>query len=71
MVEPRRSPIIGGVPQVIFGGGDGWLYSFKADEGKDGKPELLWKFDINPKDTDAGARRPRHAERHHQHAGRL
>ena len=43
--------MIGGVPQVIFGGGDGWLYSFKADKGKDGKPELLWKFDINPKDS--------------------
>jgi outer membrane protein assembly factor BamB len=43
--------VIGGVPQVIFGGGDGWLYSFKADKGKNGKPELLWKFDVNPKDS--------------------
>lgn len=42
---------LGGVDQVIFGGGDGWLYSFKADKGKDGKPELLWKFDLNPKDA--------------------
>jgi outer membrane protein assembly factor BamB len=42
---------IGGVPQVIFGGGDGWMYAFKADKGQDGKPELLWKFDANPKDT--------------------
>ncbi len=42
---------LGGVPQVIFGGGDGWLYSFRADEGKNGKPELLWKFDANPKDS--------------------
>ncbi|PQO32496.1 serine/threonine protein kinase [Bremerella cremea] len=40
---------LGGVPQVIFAGGDGWIYSFKADKGKDGKPELLWKFDGNPK----------------------
>jgi outer membrane protein assembly factor BamB len=39
--------ILGGVPQVIFGGGDGWVYSFKADKTK----ELLWKFDINPKDS--------------------
>ena len=48
------SPAVGaidGVPQVIFGGGDGWMYSFRADKGKDGKPELLWKFDANPKDT--------------------
>ena len=42
---------IGGVDQVLFGGGDAWLYSFKADKGKDGKPELLWKFDANPKDA--------------------
>ena len=42
---------LGGVPQVIFGGGDGWVYSCKCDEGKDGKPELLWKFDANPKES--------------------
>ncbi len=41
--------VIQGVPQVIFGAGDGWIYSFKADKGKDGKPELLWKFDANLK----------------------
>ncbi|WP_168566765.1 PQQ-binding-like beta-propeller repeat protein [Crateriforma spongiae] len=38
-----------GVPQVLFCGGDGWLYSFRADRGSDGNPELLWKFDCNPK----------------------
>jgi outer membrane protein assembly factor BamB len=43
--------IIKDVPQVIFGGGDGWVYSFKANTGKDGKPELLWKFDINEKEA--------------------
>ncbi len=42
---------LGGVDQVLFAGGDGWLYSFKADKGKDGKPELLWKFDCNPKES--------------------
>ena|GEM_PF-196633 len=42
---------LGGVAQVFFAGGDGWLYSFKADRGKDGKPELLWKFDCNPKES--------------------
>jgi len=42
--------VLGGVPQVIFGGGDGWLYSFKGTaENKNGKPELLWKYDCNPK----------------------
>ncbi|MDC0295378.1 PQQ-binding-like beta-propeller repeat protein [bacterium] len=46
------SPSVGifnDVPQALFAGGDGILYSFRADEGKDGKPELLWKFDCNPK----------------------
>lgn len=40
----------GGVAQVIMGGGDGYVYSFLA-EGRDGKAELLWKFDCNPKDS--------------------
>lgn len=35
-----------GQPQVIFPGGDGWLYAFEPDSG-----ELLWKFDANPKDA--------------------
>ncbi len=43
--------VIDGVPQVIFAGGDAWLYSFKADAGQNGKPELLWKFDANPKES--------------------
>ncbi|WP_231742747.1 outer membrane protein assembly factor BamB family protein [Stieleria varia] len=44
--------VLGGVPQAIFAGGDGWIYSFKADSGNAGKGELLWKFDGNPKDTE-------------------
>ena len=49
----RRRPmrVIGGVPQVIFGGGDGWLYSFRGEATTDGKAELLWKFDCNPKES--------------------
>jgi outer membrane protein assembly factor BamB len=43
--------MLGGVPQAIFAGGDGWVYSFRADAGKDGRPELLWKFDANPKES--------------------
>lgn len=39
---------LGGVAQVLFGGGDGWLYSFDA-AGENGKSKLLWKFDCNPK----------------------
>jgi outer membrane protein assembly factor BamB len=56
---------LGGVPQVVFPGGDGWLYSFRATplppslpaplpKGEGSKypiPELLWKFDCNPKDS--------------------
>jgi outer membrane protein assembly factor BamB len=37
---------VGGKKQVIFPGGDGWLYAFEAKSG-----DLLWKFDCNPKDT--------------------
>jgi outer membrane protein assembly factor BamB len=35
---------IDGVTQVVFPGGDGWLYAFEAKKG-----DLLWKFDCNPK----------------------
>jgi len=38
--------VVKGRPQVIFPGGDGWLYSFEPKTGK-----LLWKFDANPKDA--------------------
>jgi outer membrane protein assembly factor BamB len=41
--------VFGGVPQVMFAGGDAWLYSFHGENYADGKPELLWKFDCNPK----------------------
>lgn len=37
---------IDGVRQVVFPGGDGWLYSFVPETGK-----LIWKFDCNPKDA--------------------
>ncbi len=36
----------GGRQQVIFPGGDGWLYSLEPKTG-----ELIWKFDCNPKDS--------------------
>ncbi len=41
--------VLGGVPQAIFAGGDGWIYSFLAAPGTNGKPTLLWKFDCNSK----------------------
>lgn len=38
--------VVNGKAQVIFPGGDGYLYSFDPPTGK-----LLWKFDCNPKKT--------------------
>lgn len=45
--------VLGGVPQVIFAGGDGWVYSFRADDWdrKTRRPIPLWRFDCNPKDA--------------------
>ena len=46
------SPVVarlGGVMQVLFPGGDGWLYAFDPKGTADGKGKLLWKFDCNPK----------------------
>jgi outer membrane protein assembly factor BamB len=37
--------VVNGEPQIIFPGGNGWLYAF-TPEGK-----LIWKFDCNPKDA--------------------
>lgn len=37
---------MGGKQQVVFAGGDGWIYSFEPKTGK-----LIWKFDANPKDS--------------------
>ena len=51
MHEQWSSPAcgkLGGVDQVLFAGGDGWLYSFDV-KGENGKSKLLWKFDCNPK----------------------
>lgn len=42
---------IAGVPQIIFGGGDGWLYSFVPEGDGQGNSKLLWKFDCNPKEA--------------------
>ena len=42
--------MLGGHEQVLFGAGDGWLYSFDP-RGDGNKSKLLWKFDCNPKDS--------------------
>ena len=41
--------VFNGQPQVLFAGGDGWLYSFVPKGDGKGNPKLLWKFDANPK----------------------
>jgi outer membrane protein assembly factor BamB len=38
--------VVNGVEQVVFPGGDGWLYAFNAKTG-----ERIWAFDMNPKDA--------------------
>jgi outer membrane protein assembly factor BamB len=38
--------VVDGQPQVVFPGGDGWIYSFDPASG-----QQLWKFDCNPKDA--------------------
>ena len=54
---------VNGQWQVIFPGGDGWLYSFEAKTGK-----LIWKFDCNPKKSDFQAGRTRATRILHRHA---
>ena len=39
-------------PQVIFPGGDGWVYAFDPKGDGKGGSRLLWKFDANPKETE-------------------
>jgi outer membrane protein assembly factor BamB len=46
------SPVVCNVDgrrQVIFPGGDGWLYSFDVAGAPNGRGRLLWRFDCNPK----------------------
>jgi outer membrane protein assembly factor BamB len=43
--------VLGGQPQVLFPGGDGWLYSFDPEGDGQGNAKLLWKFDCNPKES--------------------
>jgi outer membrane protein assembly factor BamB len=49
---------IAGVPQVIFGGGDGWCYGFGLDTKKNENDfDILneyWRYDCNPKEYRVG-----------------
>ncbi len=60
------SPAIGmvnGKPQVYFPGGDGWLYAFDPEKMGGDEDALIWKFDLNPKDSkwELGGRGTRNA----------
>ena len=41
--------VVGDQAQVLFGGGDGWMYSFDPAGDGAGHSKPLWKFDCNPK----------------------
>ena len=43
--------VLGGQAQILFAGGDGWLYSFDPAGDGQGNSKLLWKCDCNPKDA--------------------
>lgn len=45
--------VFGGQAQVLFPGGDGWLYSFEPAGNGAGESKVLWKFDCNPKQSSA------------------
>ena len=40
--------VLGGVPQVIFGGGDGWVYSFRADKGQGRQTRIAVEIRCQP-----------------------
>jgi outer membrane protein assembly factor BamB len=48
--------VLGGWPQVLFPGGDGWLYGFEPEGDGAGGAKLLWKFDANPKTSKYSVR---------------
>ena len=47
--NPAYAVTKAGVKQVIFPGGDGWIYAFAPDAKTGDAP--IWKFDCNPKDA--------------------
>ena len=51
MVLGRRGRNRGGSGKRFLPGGDGWVYSFRAERTASGKPEPLWRFDCNPKES--------------------
>jgi hypothetical protein len=50
---------IDGVWQAIFAGYDGWLYAFDLESIQRSETLLLWKFDLNPKESQYRLNGPR------------
>ena len=57
--------VVNGKPQIIFPGGDGWLYAF---EPRDRQADL--EVRLQPEGRQLRAGRQGHAQRLHRHAGR-
>ena len=38
---------LSGRSQLLYGGGDGWLYSFATTANRDGQSQQFWRFDCN------------------------
>ena len=43
--------VFNGQEQVMFAGGDSWLYCFDPKGDGKGNSKLIWKFDTNPKES--------------------
>ena len=64
--------VLGGVPQVIFGGGDGWLYSFQRRRHSQGRQAgTAVEVRLQSQGIEIRARRPGRSQPHHRHAGDL
>ena len=60
--------VLGGVPQAIFPGGDGWVYSFLAAAGAERQAQTAVEVRLQPQEVGLGGRRPRRPQRDHRHA---
>ncbi len=56
--------VLGGVPQVIFGGGDGWLYSFLGEATPGRQAQAAVEVRLQPQGIEVRAGRPRHDRNH-------
>ena len=63
--------VLGGQPQVIFGGGDGWLYSFDPGRRRQRQLEATLEIRLQSENSALHARPHRHAQPPHRFAGDL